>query len=142
MPRQQQAVLLHQPIDPLGVDGLEAGGSPLALEARGEPPVPIAWPGVHQAPDTGREFCISGAGLGTTLPALASCSLNQIGWATPSVSAILFTGYPTKFRFHAATTSRAMLAHDLDARRTKMIKNESSPFPVSQHSRASASITY
>jgi glycosyltransferase involved in cell wall biosynthesis len=31
---QQQAVLLHQPVDPLGVDGIAAGGSPLALEER------------------------------------------------------------------------------------------------------------
>ena len=79
MPGQQQVVLLHQPVDPLGIDGIEAGGSPLALEERGDPPVPIAWPGVHQAPDFGCEFPISGAALGTTLAAFASCSLNQIG---------------------------------------------------------------
>jgi hypothetical protein len=35
VPGKQQAVLLHQPVDPLGVDGIEAGGSPLALEERG-----------------------------------------------------------------------------------------------------------
>jgi hypothetical protein len=77
MPGQQQAALLHQPVDPLGVDRIEAGGSPLALEERGDPPVSIGRPGVHQVPDIGREFSISGAGLGTTLPALASCLLNQ-----------------------------------------------------------------
>jgi hypothetical protein len=49
MPGQQQAVLLQQPINPLGVDGIEAGGSPLALEERRDPPVSIAWPGVHGA---------------------------------------------------------------------------------------------
>jgi hypothetical protein len=76
MPGQQQASLLHQPIDPLGIDRIEAGGSPLALDERGDPPLSIAWPGVQQAPDIGREFYISSAGLGTTLRALASCSLN------------------------------------------------------------------
>ena len=76
MPGQQHGALLHQPVDALGIDGIEAGGSLLALEERGDPPVSIAWPGVHQAPDIGREFCVSGADLGTTLPALASCSKN------------------------------------------------------------------
>jgi hypothetical protein len=42
----------------------------------GDPPIFIAWPGVHQAPDIGREFCIFSAGLGT-------CSLNQIGSGYP-----------------------------------------------------------
>jgi hypothetical protein len=31
MPGQQQAALRHQPVDPFGVDRIEAGGSPLAL---------------------------------------------------------------------------------------------------------------
>ena len=35
--------------------------------------------GVHQARDFGGEFPISGAGLGTSLPAFACCSFNQIG---------------------------------------------------------------
>lgn len=44
MPSQQQRVLFHQPIDTLGVDGIAAGGSPLALEDRGDPPVSVARP--------------------------------------------------------------------------------------------------
>jgi hypothetical protein len=38
MPSQQQAVLLHQPVNPFGVEWIEAGGSPLALEERGDSP--------------------------------------------------------------------------------------------------------
>jgi len=53
MPGQQQAALLHQPVDPFGVDGTETGGSPLALEERGRSK---SRSGVHQAPDIGREF--------------------------------------------------------------------------------------
>jgi hypothetical protein len=37
-----------------------ADGSPLALEERGESPVSIGRPPVHQAPDIGSEFCIPG----------------------------------------------------------------------------------
>ena len=44
MPGQEKPVLLHQPVDPLGIDGIEAGGSPLALEERGDPPVSDAYP--------------------------------------------------------------------------------------------------
>ena len=106
MPGQQQAVLLHQSVDPLGVNGIEAGGSPLALEERGDPPVSIAWPGVHQAPDFGCEFPISGAALGTTLAAFASCSRSiKLEGATPRVSAILFTGYPPQ---SATATARSV----------------------------------
>src|SRR5579863_7670749 len=79
MPGQQQPVLLHQSVDPLGVDGIEAGGSPLALEERGDPPVPIARPAIDQASNIGREFCVSSAVLGTALRTLIGRSLNQVG---------------------------------------------------------------
>jgi hypothetical protein len=42
-------VLLHQAEDALGVDGLASGGSPLALEERGDPPVAIGGPLVDEA---------------------------------------------------------------------------------------------
>jgi len=45
---QQQSVLLHQAEDALGVDGLASGGSPLALEERGDPPVAIGGPLVDE----------------------------------------------------------------------------------------------
>jgi hypothetical protein len=43
-PGQEKPVLLHQPVDPSGIDGIEGGGSPLALEERGDPPVSDAYP--------------------------------------------------------------------------------------------------
>jgi hypothetical protein len=67
MPRQQQAAFLYQPVDSLGIDGIVAGGPPLALEERGDPPVSIARPCVHQAPDIASELRIAGAGLRTAL---------------------------------------------------------------------------
>jgi len=60
---QQQAVLLHQPIDTLGVDQCRPVGSPLALEERGDPPVPVARPRIDQALDCGRQFKFVIAGL-------------------------------------------------------------------------------
>jgi hypothetical protein len=45
--RQSRPITPDLPVDPLGVDGIKAGGSPLALEECGDPPVSIAWPGVH-----------------------------------------------------------------------------------------------
>jgi len=50
---QQQSVLLHQAEDALGVDGLASGGSPLALEERGDPPIAIGGPLVDEAADVG-----------------------------------------------------------------------------------------
>src|SRR5437764_5518396 len=41
MPGQQQCVPLHQPVDTLGVDRGQTVASPLALEERGDPPVPV-----------------------------------------------------------------------------------------------------
>jgi hypothetical protein len=87
-------VLLHQPIDPLGVDRGEASGSPLALEKRGDPPVPIARPLINQTPNIGRQFRIPGTGLGTSHGTAAGRPLDEVGAATPKVSAIVFTGYP------------------------------------------------
>jgi len=46
-------VLLHQAEDALGVDGLASGGSPLALEERGDPPIAIGGPLVDEAADVG-----------------------------------------------------------------------------------------
>lgn len=41
MALQEQPVLLHKAIDPLRIDRVLAGRSPLALEERGDPPVAI-----------------------------------------------------------------------------------------------------
>ena len=48
---KQQTVLFHQPIDALGVDWGLTGGLPLALEERGDPPVPVGWSLVDKAVD-------------------------------------------------------------------------------------------
>jgi hypothetical protein len=63
MPGQQQTMPLHQPIDALGVDRGHTVRSPLALEERGDPPVPVSWSRVDQAADIGRQFKIAIAGL-------------------------------------------------------------------------------
>jgi hypothetical protein len=60
---QEQPVLLHKAIDPFHVDRVLAGGSPLALEERGDPPVAIGWPLVDEATDIGGQFDIAGPDL-------------------------------------------------------------------------------
>src|SRR5205823_3813078 len=59
MPGQQQCVSLHQSVDALGVDRGQTVGSPLALEERGDPPVPIGWPRVDKATDLTGELNIA-----------------------------------------------------------------------------------
>ena len=56
-------------IDPLGIDGLASGGSPLALEERGDPPVAIGRPLVDEAADVGNQFEVASTGLRTALRA-------------------------------------------------------------------------
>src|SRR5437868_7455828 len=63
MPGQQQCVPLHQPVDALGVDWGQTVGSPLALEERGDPPVPVARSRVDKAADSGCHFKIAVTGL-------------------------------------------------------------------------------
>lgn len=83
MPGQQQAALLHQPVDAFGVDGI-VGRSPLALEQRGDPPVSIARAVIHQAPDIGRELRHPRRGSwGAAIRTLAACSLKQVGTGHP-----------------------------------------------------------
>src|SRR5437773_285214 len=59
MPGQQQSVPLHQPVDALGVDRGQTVGSPLALEERGDPPVPVGRARVDEPPDLGDKFKIA-----------------------------------------------------------------------------------
>src|SRR5205823_8387100 len=63
MPGQQQCVPLHQPVDALGVDWGQTVGSPLALEERGDPPVPVGRSRVDKAADSGCHFKIAVPGL-------------------------------------------------------------------------------
>ena len=94
MPGQEKPVLLHQPVDPLGIDGIEAGGSPLALEERGDPPVSIG-----RTPIPRRRIsevsCASPARVcGPRFGRLPAARAIRLERATPRVSATLFTGYP------------------------------------------------
>ena len=89
---QQEAVLLHQPIDALGVDRGQTVGSPLALEERGDPPVPVGRSRVDQAADLGGELDIAVARLRPALRAVPCTRSITFERATPSVSVIVFTG--------------------------------------------------
>src|SRR5947207_8734248 len=52
-----------QPVDTLGVDRGQTVGSPLALEERGDPPVPVGRPCVDKPTDRGCHFKIAVTGL-------------------------------------------------------------------------------
>src|SRR5205807_2766498 len=83
MPGQQQAVPLHQPVDALGVDRGQTIGSPLALEERGDPPVPVGRPCVDKTADRGRQFTIAITGLRPTLRAHAPDTLDDVRAGEP-----------------------------------------------------------
>jgi hypothetical protein len=51
---------------------MSAGGSPLALEERGDPPVAIGWPLVDEATDIGGQFDIAGPDLWRATPTTTS----------------------------------------------------------------------
>src|SRR5205814_6414702 len=91
MPGQQQCVSLHQPVDTLGVDRGQTVGSPLALEERGDPPVPVGRARIDEAADSGCQFKIAVTGLRS---AFRTRALNPLGdvRARPSVSVTCFIG--------------------------------------------------
>ena len=76
---EQETVLLHQPVDALGVDRGQTVGSLLALEERGDPPVPIGWPRVYKATDGSGELDIARSLLrpATSSGAVAALELSQ-----------------------------------------------------------------
>jgi hypothetical protein len=59
MAREQQAMLLHQPVNSLCIDRRAAAGTPLALYERGDPTVAIGWSGIDMAPDFGGQLGIA-----------------------------------------------------------------------------------
>src|SRR6516164_2847123 len=101
---EQEAVLLHQPVDALGVDRGQAVGSPLALEERGDPTVAVSRALIDQTSDAGAQFqvarrsCVPRFGLA---PSRRSIRLDR---ATSSVSAIAFTGCPRAAASATATS--------------------------------------
>jgi hypothetical protein len=76
---QELPVLLHKAIDPFRVDRVLAGGSPLALEERGDPPVAIGWPLVDEATDIGGQFDIAGPDLWSPCRASSLLTFDDIG---------------------------------------------------------------
>lgn len=59
VPGEKKPVLVHQPVDPLGVDRGQAGGATLALEESRDPPVAIGRPCVDQTPDLGCQLQVT-----------------------------------------------------------------------------------
>src|ERR1700730_13904766 len=78
MPGQQQAMPLHQPVDALGIDRGQTVGSPLVLEDRGDPPVPVSRRRVDEATDPGHQFKIAITGLRPPFPAHALDTLGDV----------------------------------------------------------------
>lgn len=50
---QQHGVVAHDAMNPFGVDDGLIGGSPFAIEERGDPPIAIGWPLIYQSADDG-----------------------------------------------------------------------------------------
>src|ERR1019366_856427 len=88
----EQTVLLHEPVNPLAVDGLQAAGPPLAIEMRGDPAVAVGGPRVDEAPDVGGKFSVTVAALGPRLVGSAFIRAATLERATPSVSVTGFIG--------------------------------------------------
>src|SRR5690348_1795083 len=72
-------MLLHQAVDTLGIDRRVARGSPLALDERGDPPVAVGRPGVHEAADFGSERKVAVACLWSALRTRAFEAFGDVG---------------------------------------------------------------
>src|SRR5512133_4215402 len=75
---EQEAVLLHQSVDALRVDRDQTVRSPLALEERGDPPVPVGRSGIDQATDCAGQLDIAGALLRAALRPFAVTALDHV----------------------------------------------------------------
>ena len=75
---EHEPVLLHQPENTFGVDRSLAGGSPLALEERGDPPIAIGRALVDQAADVGGELDVALTGLRATLRPVPFPALDDV----------------------------------------------------------------
>src|SRR5256885_3792985 len=113
---EQETVLLHQSVDALGVDRGQTVGSSLALEERGDPPVPVGWPRVDKATDRTGELNIARSLL---RPAMSSGALapfdhirarhaqrrtDPLHWVSPGCGEC-----DSKIGFFARASSRASL---------------------------------
>ncbi|MNN33809.1 hypothetical protein D3C81_1475810 [compost metagenome] len=55
---QQHGMVAHDAMDPFGVDDRPIGGSPFAIEERGDPPIAVGRPLIHQPANGGQKLCI------------------------------------------------------------------------------------
>ena len=55
---QQHRVVAHDAMNPFGVDGRLIGGSPFAIEERGDPPIAIGGPGINKSANGWQQFTI------------------------------------------------------------------------------------
>ena len=55
---QQHRVVAYDAVNPFGVDDRLIGGSPFAIEERGDPPIAIGWPLIDQPANDGQKLCI------------------------------------------------------------------------------------
>jgi hypothetical protein len=78
MSLQKQPMLLHQPIDALGVDRFLPGGSPLAFEERGDPPIAIARPLIDQSADVRSKLDVADPVLGAAPRTRGLLSLDDV----------------------------------------------------------------
>jgi len=61
---QQHGVVAHDAMNSFGVYDRLIGGSPFAIEERGDPPIAIGWPLIHQPADDRQKLCILGLVIG------------------------------------------------------------------------------
>lgn len=66
MSLQQHGVVAHDAMNPFGVDDRLIGGSSLAIEERGDPPIAIGRPSIHRPADDRQKLCILGLATGPT----------------------------------------------------------------------------
>src|SRR5689334_8345890 len=72
-------MFIHQAVDALGIDRPVAGGSPLAPDERGDPPIAVGRPGIDEAADFGSERKVAVACLRSALRAYAFDAFGDIG---------------------------------------------------------------
>jgi hypothetical protein len=90
---EQKAMLLHQPVDALGIDRGQTVGSPLALEERGDPPVPVCRTLVDKRRISTASSTSPGRSCGPRCGLLRSRRSTTFERTTPGVVLTVFTGY-------------------------------------------------
>ncbi len=76
---QRQAVMLHDPQHPLGIDGRQAFGAPLSVQERRDASIAIGRPTIDNGPDRGKELGILRLAIGPTRRRGPAASLVDVG---------------------------------------------------------------